>query len=201
MDGWDCHFLSSLKIIPSLPIYMVLSLCNRGGELVWLLGNAAVGRGGGPGWGIPRASRLGAGAGPLPGTGASGYPTTRLSPDPLFGALLPPLPANLRPSPRDLHRTLRIQIPTTRHPPVALLRRSIPVPSGPAPRLPTYVSDAVGLLVARPCKQTAPFRPPQSPPVSPSNPRKIVIFTPKLALCTKNDRICPGPLKATYRYI
>jgi hypothetical protein len=85
-----CHFLSSLKIIPSLLIYMVLSLCNRGGELVWLLGNAAVGRGGGPGRGVPRASRLGTGAGTLPGTGASGCPTTRLSPDPLFGSLPPP---------------------------------------------------------------------------------------------------------------
>ena len=105
---------------------MVLSLCNRGGELVWLLGDAAVGRGGGPGRGVPRASRLGAGAGPLPGAGASGYPTTRLSPDPLFGALLPPLPAKPRLSTRDLHRTQRIQIPMTRHPSAALLRRSIP---------------------------------------------------------------------------
>lgn len=137
-----CHFLSLLEILSSLPIYMVLSLCNRGGELVWLLGDAAVGRGGGPGRGVPRASRLWVGAGPLPGAGASGYPTTRLSPDPLFGALLPPLPAKPRSSTRDLHRTPRIQIPTTRHPPVALLRRGIPVPSGPAPRLPTYASRA-----------------------------------------------------------
>ena len=105
---------------------MVLSLCNRGGELVWLLGDAAVGRGGGPGRGVPRASRLGAGAGPLPGAGASGYSTTRLSPDPLFGTLPSPLPANPRSGTRDLHRTPRIQMPTTRRPPAALLRRGIP---------------------------------------------------------------------------
>ena len=93
--------------------------------MVWLLGDAAVGRGGGPGRGVPRASRLGTGAGPLPGAGASGCPTTRLSPDPLFGALLPPLPVNLRSGTRDLHRTQRIQILTTRLPPAALLRQGI----------------------------------------------------------------------------
>ena len=76
-----------------------------------------------------------------------------------------------------------------------------PTPSGPVLRPSTYVSSAAAHPDPRPCNQTTPFRPPQSPPDWPSNPRKIVIFTQKLALCTKNDRIRPGPLKTTYRYI
>lgn len=145
------------------------------------------------GWGRALARSL---APAHPDTSRLGSRPTRCS-----AHCCPPLPVNLRSGSRDLHRTPRIQIPTTRHPPVALLRRGIPVPSGPAPRLPTYVSDTVGLLVALPCKQITPFRPPQSPSGPSPNPRKIVFFTQKLALCTKNDRIRPGALKTTYRYI
>jgi len=85
----DCHFLSFPKN-SHLFLYIWFYLSAIGvGSWYGYLGMLRLGEGevlggafrGHRGWGRALA---------LPGAGASGYPTTRLSPDPLFGALLPP---------------------------------------------------------------------------------------------------------------
>jgi len=195
----SCHFL---KILPSRPIYTWHYLSAIGvGSWYGYLGMLRLGVGEVPGgafrghrgWGRALARSL-----------APAHPDT-----PRLGSRPTRCSAHCRPRFRPNRgraaatcigpRASRYPRPGTRLRPCS--GGASPAPSGPAPRLPTYASCAAVHPVALPCKQTTPFRPPQSPPDLPSNPQKIVFFTQKLALCTKNDRIRPGPLKTTYRYI
>lgn len=162
---FHCHFLSLLEILPSFPIYTWYYLSAMGvGSWYGYLGMLRLGEGEVPGgafrghrgWGRALARSL---APVHPDAPRLGSRPTRCSAHccPRFRPICGRASATcIGPS---ASRYLR---PGTRLRPCS--GGASPVPSGPVPRLPTCVSDAVGLLVARPCKQTTPFRPPQSPP-------------------------------------